>query len=117
MPWNNNLQERYEFRIFVVNYKLVGASQQNTKQLYSYSSKELKMIEKALNNITFLTTIPYINYIADVYCHNGICYLIEVNPFGAHSGAGSSLFHWIDDYKLLHGYSDPELRYLSIINL
>jgi hypothetical protein len=28
---------------------------------------------------------------------------LEINPFGAISGYGSCLFHWIDDAPLLYG--------------
>lgn len=32
--------------------------------------------------------------------------LVEINPFGATSGCGSCLFHWLRDAKLLHGLED-----------
>jgi hypothetical protein len=117
MPWNNNIEPRSEFRIFVVNDKLTAVSQQNRHDLYQYSKKELKIIEHALNDITFLTNTPYGTFVGDVYIdlESKTCKLIELNPFGAHSGAGASLFNWIDDYDILHGNSQPEFRYLSII--
>jgi hypothetical protein len=34
---------------------------------------------------------------------NGDMQLLEINPFGAMSGCGSCLFHWIDDAPLLYG--------------
>lgn len=61
-------------------------------------------------------------FVADVYVNvnTKICHLIELNPFGAASGAGSSLFNWYKDYDLLYGINhdknkEIELRYLSII--
>ena len=37
--------------------------------------------------------------------------LIELNPFGATTGCGSALFHWLRDAKLLYGLQDNvELR-------
>lgn len=116
IPWNDDIDDRFEFRIFVVDGKLTGASQQNVRKLYHYTSGELEMIEHALNNISFLNQTSYKTYVADVYCLDGVCKLIELNPFGAHSGAGSSLFHWITDYEVLHGNQPAQLRYLSVIN-
>lgn len=119
IPWNDQIESKYEFRIFVVDNRLVAVSQQNSKELYNYSQKELKIIQHALNNITFINNGLYNTYVGDVYVDiiNGICKLIEINPFGASSGAGAALFHWIDDYDLLHGMKqEVEFRYLSIIN-
>jgi hypothetical protein len=43
-------------------------------------------------------------------------HIIELNPFGPSSGAGSSLFHWIEDYDLLHGKNlEIIFRYISTI--
>jgi hypothetical protein len=120
MPFNHKIDQRYEFRIFVVNNKLTAVSQQNRYELHQFSSKELKAIEYSLNNISFLDKCPYTTYVGDVYIdiETKTCNLIELNPFGAHSGAGAALFNWIIDYDLLHGLTDtqPEFRYLSVIN-
>lgn len=35
--------------------------------------------------------------------HTGTSELVELNVFGATSGCGSCLFHWLDDSKLLYG--------------
>lgn len=119
IPWNENINERHEFRIFVVNGKLVGASIQKWWDLIQHSSEELEIFEHVLSNIQFLNSFENKTFIADVYVnvHTESCHLIEVNPFGAHCGAGSSLFNWITDYDLLHGKNEKiELRYLSLIN-
>ena len=116
IPWNDNIDVRNEFRIFVVNNKLSCASPQRWWEVHNYSPDELEYIEKALNNIKFIGKIPYNTFVADVYINHKSCNLIELNPFGAHCGAGSSLFNWIDDYDQLHGKcNNSELRYLSII--
>lgn len=116
IPWKE-IDIRYEFRLFVVNGKLTAVSQQSI-QLFQYSSEELKDIEYALNHINFIKDCcEFTNtFIADVYVQDKICYLIELNPFGAHCGAGSGLFNWITDYNVLHGIEPAEFRYLSIIN-
>ena len=118
VPWNDIIDSRCEFRIFVVNNKLTAASPQKFWELHQYSSEELKSIEHALSNISFINSVIYHTFVADIYVNmeTQTCHLIELNPFGAHCGAGSSLFNWITDYDVLHGLSQPELRYLSIIN-
>ncbi len=123
MEWNDSINERCEFRIFVVNNKLVAASPQRYWQNYQYSREELKAFQFALSNIAF--NCEYKSYVADVYIDvtTRTCHLIELNPFGAHCGAGSSIFNWITDYNVLHGLVElesesdtAELRYLSAIN-
>lgn len=124
MPWNSIIDEndRFEFRIFVVNKRLVAVSPQRYwRQDYQYSSDDFDLIEEAIGNAPFINdeSIEYKNYVGDVYVNTETrqCNLIEINPFGAHCGAGSSLFNWIDDYDLLHGREIGwEFRYLSAIN-
>ena len=121
MPWNDKIDQRYEFRIFVVNGKLTGISQQFWTDLFQYSEEELEIFIKAFNDIKFLDFNGSIHktFVGDVYVdiESHICKLIEMNPFGMYSGAGSSLFNWIDDYEQLYGYKDTiEFRYLSAID-
>lgn len=119
IPWNESIDPRCEFRIFVVNGKLTAASPQRYWELHQHSSEELEAFEHALKNIEFIgTSIPYSTFVADVYIDvaSSTCHLIELNPFGAHCGAGASFFNWIDDYAVLYGQAPPELRYLSAIN-
>lgn len=119
MPWNNNLHARCEFRLFVVNGKLTGVSQQYCHEMYNYNTEELEAYEEVFSNISWLDSVPYSAFVADVYIDEEQCRLIELNPFGAHCGAGSLLFNWIDDYDLLYGLTNqpPQFRYLSIINI
>jgi len=121
VPWQDKIDSRCEFRIFVVNKKLVAASPQRFWELQQYSIEELEDISYALTNIKFINDVIYTTFVGDVYIdiETKVCHLIELNPFGAHSGAGSSLFNWKTDYDLLHGinhYKEIELRYLSAIN-
>ena len=130
MPWNNNLDDRYEFRIFVYNGKLTGISQQKWFQLYQYSKEELDLITSAMKNLEFIKDVPYNTFVGDVWIDikesncggddlksESKCILIECNPFGAHCGAGSSLFEWTKDYNQLYGNNGNvcEFRYLSIL--
>jgi len=118
VPWNDAIDPRCEFRVFVVNNKLTAASPQRYWEHHQHSSEELEAFEKALNNIEFIGKVPYHTFVADVYIDvpTATCHLIELNPFGPHSGAGASFFNWIDDYDILYGLAQPELRYLSAIN-
>ncbi len=122
IPWNETIDSRCELRIFVVDNQLTAASTQKWWELQQYSEEELDAIEYALMNIGFIGYIPYTTFVADVYIdvNTKTCHLIELNPFGAASGAGSSLFNWEKDYDLLYGINhdknkEIELRYLSII--
>ena len=118
IPWNKKIKPKYEFRIFVVDHILTGASiQQWFNESIQHTTDELEICQKALSSIPFLK-LPYKTFIADVYVdmETKQCHLIEVNPFGAHCGAGSSLFNWITDYDMLHGQGEAEMRYLSCIN-
>lgn len=118
VPWNDIIDPRCEMRIFVVNEKLTAASPQRYWELHQHTSEELEAFENALNNIAFLNKVPYKTFVADVYIDvkTSVCHLIELNPFGAHSPAGSSFFNWIDDYDILYGKAPAEFRYLSAIN-
>ncbi len=122
MPWNDQLNERYEFRIFVYQGKLTGISSQKWYHLFQYSDQELDLIIQAMSDLKFLADLPYQTFVGDVYVNldleknTSVSNLIECNPFGAHCGAGSSLFNWMTDYDQLHGKTDfAELRYLSLI--
>ena len=43
-------------------------------------------------------------FVFDIFeAANGDTQLLEINPFGAISGCGSCLFHWIEDAPLLYG--------------
>ena len=125
MEWNESIDLKYEFRIFVYNKKITGISQQS-KKLFNFTQDELDLIELSLNKFiesNIVENLPYDTFILDTYIHinqdkDGYCKIIEINPFGAHCGAGSSLFQWDKDFEVLHGNSDKvELRYLSIVNI
>ncbi len=123
IPWNSMIDARNEFRIFVCDGVLCCASPQYWWETHNYSSDELDIIQFVLadsTNFEFMKQLPFNTFIADVYIDmdTSSFRIIELNPFGAHCGAGSSLFNWIDDYRLLHGLNDEsELRYLSIVDI
>jgi hypothetical protein len=51
-------------------------------------------------------------FVFDIFqAANGEMQLLEINPFGAMSGCGSCLFHWIEDADMLYGASqEVEVR-------
>jgi hypothetical protein len=118
VPWNDAIDERNEFRLFVVARRLTAASPQHCFAYHHYTSEELEAIQQALADIKWFERAPYETFVADVWIDFDarLCHLIELNVFGAHSGAGSSLFNWITDYDVLHGISAPQLRYRSFID-
>jgi hypothetical protein len=116
MPWVE-FDFRHEFRVFFRDDKVIGASQQFTTRLFNYTQQELEELSKAFQNLSF-PKVPYYEWTADVYWDPVFkkMNLIECNPFGAHSGAGASLFEWDRDRDIFDGKSEPEFRYLSVIN-
>ena len=118
-PWNDKINARNEFRLFVVNRKITGASPQKWAQCHNYTEDELDIVEECILNADLLRFSPYDTFVADVYIdfETKKCHLIEFNCFGDHSGAGSSLFNWHTDRNILYGLSQPEIRFLSPINL
>lgn len=119
-PWNDKIEKKNEFRVFFCNGKITGVSQQHWQQLFCYSDDELDVVENAILSANFLQsgTAPYTSFVADVWVsfETSICYLIEYNPFGAHCGAGSSLFEWERDYNILYGVDGAaEFRFSSLL--
>ena len=116
IPWNSNITARNEFRIFVQDRKICGASPQKWWECHNYTEDELDIIESTILDAKILKQSPYDTFIADVYIDfdKKICNLIEINCTGSHSGAGSSLFNWLHDTEILSGLNPPELRYISL---
>lgn len=124
LPFNQIIESRLEFRMFVIDNRLVAVCQQKWWELFNYYIEELEMFEDCFTafQTSFIqrNACMYKTFIADVYVDivEKKCKLIELNPFGAHSGAGSGLFNWITDYDLLHGLKDIcEFRYLSLVDV
>jgi uncharacterized protein len=122
VPWNPWINQRNEFRIFVVKRKLSCCSPQRWWESHDYTEDELTIIENAILGSEIYKDSPYETFVADVYVdfEEKECRLIELNCFGDYSGAGSSLFNWRTDRDLLYGkssYKLPEFRYLSVISV
>ncbi|CZT07186.1 uncharacterized protein RAG0_12717 [Rhynchosporium agropyri] len=103
-----------EWRCFIFRGDLVAMSQtrfyQNHHAIVKHDAiRELvrqarELWEEIKPSFEFESTI--LDVYADVREEVFHAKLIEMNPWGAHSGTGSLLFHWIDDEDIL----EPEAR-------
>ncbi len=123
-PWNDNIKECFEFRVFVYNRKVTAISQYNIYSDYGLKDKPLcalsrsiiRLVEQQLNHFPQLPT----SYTVDVYFVEGNTVLsldniIEFNSFGKELAAGSCLFNWIRDYNQLYGKNDDRVE-VRVIN-
>jgi hypothetical protein len=101
MPWNDMFDnKRYEFRAFMYNNKITCISQQVWYDIMNYSEEELKIFKDAVLSFENKTNLK--NATIDMYIKDGKIHVIEYNPFGPYSAAGSSLFNWINDFDKMH---------------
>lgn len=100
-----DMDPKWEFRVFVWDSKITGISQQFLYHTFEY---EMDILEKFYNKLLssdIVSSVPYKEATLDIYfdTEKEKIFLIECNPFGAWSPAGSSLFEWRNDYDVLHG--------------
>ncbi|KAK1724828.1 uncharacterized protein BDZ83DRAFT_752215 [Colletotrichum acutatum] len=111
-PYYNDLDRLSEWRCYVKEGYIVAISQSRF-----YQPNHAGMTDEMLGRLAFQARrlwsriAPDLNFkscILDVYAEmldpKFELKLIEINPWGAHSGSGSLLFHWLDDAGIL----DPE---------
>ena len=123
-----DIKPEFEFRVFVFNNKITAISQQNIYSVVynnylenenifnEFMKKKLDIIvnyfyEEMIQKITWIS-----NYTFDFALINNNPYLIELNSFGKEFAAGSALYHWLLDEKILYNdFSDNncliEFRY------
>jgi hypothetical protein len=121
IPWVK-VEPINEFRVFVYNNKITAISQQN---LYSVLYDDIS-IQEIPNKLTIIldyfndvikNKINWLsNYTYDFAIVDNKPYFIEMNCFGKEYAAGSALFHWILDEKILYnsfenGNNIVEFRY------
>ena len=117
MPWRDNMDPKFEFRVFRYQGKTTAISQQHWEKDFSYSADELEAIPQ------IILKAPFENFpdtmVADVWVDiaKGECQLIECNPYGAHCGAGSALFRWDTHQNILEGREPSEFRVVSVCRL
>ncbi|KAG9574225.1 hypothetical protein KCU86_g5482, partial [Aureobasidium melanogenum] len=125
--WDEEMAQGVEFRCFVpptahldnVRPRMVAMSQYHWHKpspIAAFEPREtveiaLTCAEEILRQILSTATSQGIlhelktwGFTFDIVVkRSGRVQLVEVNPFGANSGCGSCLFHWIDDAKLMYG--------------
>lgn len=116
LPWKD-INEDYEFRVFVYDNKITGISQQKCYSVAGFKGSELGSIIKRLldsfeNDIKHKINLSEYSYdVALLEDHK--VYFIEINGFGKEYAAGSSLFHWLRDEDVLYGKREPQFRYVT----
>lgn len=121
IPWKH-IDISKEFRVFVYDNNITAISVQD---IYNVSQWLVDMTSDKLENIimkimsyfeqSIRDKLEYINtYTYDfAFTEDDDPYFIEPNSFGANYAAGSSLFHWTNDYDKLHDISSIEFRYVN----
>lgn len=122
IPWLD-LNFDLEFRVFIYKGNIKGISQQHLYHINPTLSKmSLEDKEKLFENLVdkikeSQLKITHINtYTMDIgFTISKDVYFIELNPFGAKYSAGSSLFHWVDDYDILCNDDDDSVIYVKYV--
>jgi hypothetical protein len=80
--------------------KVFTAAQSIHAQIISHAVS----LESLPNTACVLQKFLSEGFVFDIFeAPNGDMQLLEINPFGAMSGCGSCLFHWIEDAKVMYG--------------
>jgi hypothetical protein len=114
----NNHKEYYPFLfrndVWNVDIKWFSNAHPEIQNLFHNDMDKVKKVYSKIIDSNIVSSLPYKEATLDIYYNNDRerIYLIECNPFGAWSAAGSSLFKWKTDYDILYGScSDrPTLR-------
>ena len=133
IPWNPHMDPAREYRVFcpppatriaaISQYRwwsrlpvsASGTSDLETKAasiLHATTGLHMKIMSHA-NNWSTLgrpeveARLRRQGFVFDVLeLHDGTFQLVELNNFGATTGCGSCLFHWIDDARTLYGQNE-----------
>ena len=111
MPWNESIDAKSEFRVFIRNRHLIAISQQAWYTVFHYTPEEIRTIASSiaeLFNQILRDRLPLPSAILDVTVDFDIqqAYLIEINPWGTWATSGSSLFDWVKDHSII----EPNLQ-------
>ena len=129
LPWKE-INNDYEFRVFVCGNKITGISQQDCYSPSGFKESEIHSIIDTLvkhyqdvvsqriklsdysYDVAILgvsdSTRPFLEGDSDAQA-----YFIEVNGFGKEYSTCSSLFHWLKDEKILYGFDEAQFRYVK----
>ena len=119
MPWVNMEKE---FRVFIQNKRITAISQYVWHKVLSWSPTA----ENVADMVQFVETLFNKDLIhaedisMDLYVGSELdgpsssIKLVELGPFGGHTGCGSCLFHWVRDQQILYnGKGDIVVRLLQ----
>jgi hypothetical protein len=101
--WNEQIDRNNEFRVFLHRGKVVAMSTQYFYTNAGSVPSDVAQIAKAIIESSAVVNSPYSTAVIDMCVINGQAVLLEYNPFGASSGAGSGLYSWIEEWNILHG--------------
>lgn len=126
VPWNYNISSHNEFRVIVIDRKIVAISQQRWYEILwpkICASMEMELnqclpkISESIINLydKIKNKLDYNSVVLDIYfdfkTHQ--THLIECNPGDIWSASGSSLFHWIKDINIFKSdHQNIYFRYL-----
>lgn len=120
LPWNDMIQERDEFRVFVCDKRITAISQYNIHEDYGLKDKHLFKLANIIIDlvkckvINTISTLPP-SFSVDVFISdidnlsNNL--IIEVNSFGKELAAGSCLFNWTKDREQLYGKNSDIIEF------
>lgn len=122
LPWDDEMNPGREFRCVVPptdghawvsaisQYRwhepFAGWDHMDAGSLLTQAYKILRLLESHAENTGSIEDLRKFGFTFDIAALKHDVQLIEVNPFGAMSGCGSCLFHWLDDARLLYGLED-----------
>lgn len=130
-PWNTSMDIRLEYRVFCApcGGRISAISQYKWHSPWSHGTQEVSTQERVLRRVleraeAIHAQIMTHSAMTDCLRERGFSFdvldedeeggeirLIELNHFGAMSGCGSCLFHWIRDARVLYGLEKSvELR-------
>ncbi|KAM5352289.1 hypothetical protein ACJ41O_005012 [Fusarium nematophilum] len=126
LPFNDRMQSRREYRAYCApgTAVITALSQYCWHKPWLFASMQpegqAKVVEKIWHNIQgihrqIIESLDPAHELDDLLLKQGFSFdvfydeeaeasqLVELNVFGARSGCGSCLFHWIEDFELLYG--------------
>ena len=123
-PWRDDKQTKFEYRVFCPpTGKTAAISQYKWHSPWYHASLAKKELEHIASRLVEHCEVLYQQVIThpemtDILKQRGFVFdvtenpktqhvqLIVLNDFGALSGCGACLFHWIKDAKLLYGLEE-----------
>lgn len=109
----------HEYRVFIIGGRIKAISQQLWYQTTTCQHQPcdiLALLESRLAQIPLVGRFSFCTLDVIVDLDTQTCFLIEVNPPGLWASAGSSLFHWVDDYEKLFTIDDDDVYFRRYVH-